>query len=152
MGMPDDLRSLVKKYSAFYEVLPYYTVIEEKHGSGGPPITRRIQAGYDVDIYGVNIKHDMSMPGPDPDYRLAFTDLEKIAEEVSHHTGGSCSVEAISFPSTIVIDLRGRWKVEAMFRIRISHFGGLDEPAGMPEQKALEEIKQQLDGVGMGRR
>jgi hypothetical protein len=149
--MSDNLRSLIKKYSAFYEVLPYYVVVEEKHGSGAP-IARRIQAGYDVDIYGVNIKHDMSMPGPDPDYRLAGADLEKIAEEVSHHTGGSCSVEVISFPSRIVIDIKNRARVEGMFRIRISRFGSLDEAAGMPEQNALDEVKKHLDGSGMGRR
>ena len=148
--MSDNLRSLVKKYSAFYEVLPYYVTVEEKHGSGS--MTRRVQGGFDVQIYGVNIKHDMSMPGADPDYKLAYTDFEKMVEEVSRHIGGSCSIEVIQFPSTIVIDVHDHGKVEAMFRIRISHLGSLDQAAGLPEQQALDAVQEQLRGLGLAPR
>ena len=31
--MSDNLRSLIKEHHAFYEVLPYYLLLEERHGS-----------------------------------------------------------------------------------------------------------------------
>jgi hypothetical protein len=31
--MSDNLRSRIKEHHAFYEVLPYYVLLEESHGS-----------------------------------------------------------------------------------------------------------------------
>jgi len=39
-----------------------------------------------------------------------------------------------------------------MIRIRISHRRGGDQPAGLPEQHTLEEIENQLNGLGITRR
>jgi hypothetical protein len=146
--MSDNLRALIKEHHAFYEVLPYYVLLEERHGSF-PAITRRVQAGFDVEIYGVNIRNELALPGPDPHYALGHAELQKIAEKISHHT--SCSLEVIPFPSTAVIDSRNA-NVEGMLRIRISHRRGLDQPAGPPEQQALEEVENQLHGLGIARR
>jgi hypothetical protein len=147
--MSDNLRSLIKEHHPFYEVLPYYVVLEERHGSF-PAMTRRVQAGFDVEIYGVNIKGELVVPGPDPHYALGHAQLQKIVEKVSHDT--SCSVEVIPFPSTAVLDSRNHAQVQGMLRIRISHCRGLDQPAGLPEQHALEEVENRLHGVGIARR
>jgi len=69
--MSEDLREVVSKHHAFYEVLPYCVLLEERHGSP-TAITRSIQAGFDVDIYGRNLTNDMAMPGPDPDYASPY--------------------------------------------------------------------------------
>jgi hypothetical protein len=53
----------------------------------------------------------------------------------------SCSLEVIPSPSTVVFGSR---KMEATFRLRISHGRGLDQPAGLPEQRALEEVEKEL--------
>jgi hypothetical protein len=148
--MSDNLRSMVKEHHAFYEVLPHYVLHEEGHGSSAARMVR-VQAGFDVEIYGANIKNDFAMPGPDPDYALGYAALQKIAENVSHHASGSCSVEVTSFPSTVIVDTRNHAKLEGMFRIRISH-RGLDQPAGLPEQHALEEVEKQLHELGVARR
>jgi hypothetical protein len=146
--MPKDIRELVKEHHAFYEVSPYNVLREEKHGTPAAR-TRTIQAGFDVDVFGVN--PEMVPPGPDPDYVLGYADLQEIAEEISHHTSGSCSLEVIPFPSRIVLGGLGHAQVEGMLRIRISHSRGLDQPAGLPEQQALEKLEKQLLDLGLTR-
>ncbi len=144
------LRSLIKEHHAFYEVLPYYLLLQERHGSSSAG-TRRVQAGFDIEIYGVNIKDEFKVPGLDSHYALGYVQLQEIVEKVSHRVEHSCSLEVIPFHSTLVLDTRNQ-TVEAMIRIRISHRRGVDQPAGPPEQHTLEEIENQLRGLGVARR
>lgn len=150
--MSDNIRKLIKERRAFYEVLPYYVVLDQRHGSLSAT-TRRIQAGFDVDIYGVS-PEDKRLMMPQPhEYSVGYAALRKIVKNVSQLSGDSCSLEPIPYPSTVVIDLRDNpKKVEGMLRIRISHFRGLDQSAGLPEQRALDEIENQLKGLGVARR
>jgi hypothetical protein len=78
--------------------------------------------------------------------------LQKIAEELSRHATGSSFLEVIEFPSTVFFDSRRHGKAEGLLRIRISHCRGLDQPAGMPEQSALEELEKELKNLGLARR
>jgi hypothetical protein len=149
--MSKDIRSVVKEYHTFYEVSPYYLLAREGHGSS-VATTRRVHAGYDVDVYGVNARNEIAPPGPDPDYALGCRELEKVAEDVSNGRGDCCSVEVMSFPSTAVINTRDHARVEATIRIRIAHLGNLGEPAGLPEQSALEQLEKQLKALGIARR
>jgi len=146
--MSEDLREVVNKHHAFYEVLPYCVVLEERHGSP-TAITRTIQAGFDVDIYGRNLTNDMAMPGPDPDYALGYLELKEMTKEILPQAG-SCSLEVMSFPSRVGLDARNH-AVEAMLRIRIAR-RDLDQPAGTAEQQALKEVENQLRGLGVARR
>ena len=149
--MAKDRRTLVKEHHAFYEVSPYYITIEEKHGTPAAR-TRTIQAGFEVDIFGVNPKDAGMIPaGSDPDYVLSQTELQEIANGISQHTRGSCSFEVIPFPSRMVLGGPGHAQVEGMLRIRISHSQGLDQPAALPEQQALQELEEQLHNVGLPR-
>lgn len=147
--MSEDLHEVAKKHHAFYEVLPYCVVLEERHGSP-TAITRTIQAGFDVDIYGQNLKNEMAPPGPDPDYALGYLELQQMTKEISPQTSGSCSLEVISFPSRVVLDVRNH-AVEGILRIRISR-RDLGQPAGPAEQQALKEVENQLRGLGVARR
>jgi hypothetical protein len=158
--MSDNFRSLIKKYRAFYEVSPYYVVAEEKHGSPTDKSTRRIQAGFDVDVYGVNINNTLAVPGPDPEYRLGYDELRKIAQDIlQHHANDFSSIDVISFPEGAILNTRnqakgqasGRAKVNARLRIRISHRRGLEQPAGRPEEQLLKEVEKQLQGLGLTR-
>lgn len=147
--MSEILQPLVKKYRIFYEVLPYHVVIEEGHGS--PHVTRRIiQAGFDVDVHGLSNKDELELP-PSADYALGDEGLKKIADTVSHDAG-ECSIEAIPFPETVFSEAREQFRSEAVLRIRISHRRGVDQPVGMPEQHALEEVEKQLRDLGIRRR
>jgi hypothetical protein len=135
----------------FYEVSPYYVLLEERHGSC-PGMSRRVHAGFDVEIYGANVRNELAVRGPDPVYGLGCAELQKVSDKVSSHTSGSCLLEFIPAPSIVVIDTRSQAKVEATFRIRISHCRGLDQPAGPKEQHVLEEIENELHGLGITRR
>jgi len=143
--MTDNIRSLVKQHHAFYEVLPYYIVVDEAYTN------RRVQAGFDVDIYGESPEKQLVIPGPDPDYTLGYFELQKIAGELSRHATDSCSLEVLEFPATVFFDLQ-RNAPEALLRIRISHCRGLNEPAGLPEQRALEELEKELRSLRVTRR
>ncbi|MBL8292500.1 MAG: hypothetical protein JNN08_11725 [Bryobacterales bacterium] len=149
--MPYDIRSLVKEHHAFYEVLPYYVVIDER-SEGRPAATAKVHAGYDIDIYGERTKSDASWTPSPEKYALSYAALKKIAERVSQHANGSCSLQVIPSPSTVVFDFRDHGKMEATLRLRISHGRGLDKPAGQPEQSALEEVAQELKSMGFARR
>jgi len=148
--MSHNLRSLIQEHHAFYEVSAYY-LLEHNHGTSAPKAARRIQAGFDVDIYGVNRKNDPEVPGWNSDYTLGYVELNKIAENVSRHATDLCCIEVIPFPERSVVDNRNRAK-EAMLRIRISHHRGLDKPAGVPEQHALQEFETELQALGVTRR
>ena len=146
--MPEIAELLVKKYRVFYEVLPYHVVIEEAHGS--PAATRHIiQAGFDVDVHGLSNKDEQELPPPG-DYALGYAWLKKIVDTVSQHAR-ECAIEVIPFPSTVFSEARENFRSEAVIRIRISHWG-IDQPVGLPEQHALEELERQLQGLGIGRR
>lgn len=148
--MHKDIRTLVEEHHAFYEVSPYYVVFEEKHGSPAAR-TRTIQAGFDVEIFGVNPKRGMVSPASDPDYGEGIADLQEIANGISRHINGSCSLEVIASPSRMVLGGQGHAEVEGMLRIRIWHSRGLDQPAGPPEEQALQELEKKLHGFGLAR-
>jgi hypothetical protein len=145
--MPEIPELLVKKYRVFYEVLPYHVLIEEAHGS--PAATRHIiQAGFDVDVRGLSNKDELELPPPG-DYALGYARLKKIEDTVAQRAS-ECSIEVIPFPSTVFSGARENFP-EAKIRIRILH-RGTDQPVGLPEQHALEELERQLQGLGVRRR
>jgi hypothetical protein len=144
--MVDKIRQLIEEHHAYYEILPYYVVVEEGHGSPAAT-TRRIQAGFDIDIYGTRIKNDP--PWQSHNYRLGYAELVKLAEETSHHPSDSCSIEVIPFLSNIFLDAGSNFQPQAMLRIRVSHRRGLDQPAGPAEEHALGQIEMQLHDMGI---
>jgi hypothetical protein len=149
--MSHNLRSLIQEHHAFYEVSPYYVFDEQNHGSVTAKAARRVQTGFDIDIYGVNRKNDPVVPGWNSDYTLGYVELKKIAENVSRQHTDLCCIEVIPFPERGVFDNRNR-AMEAMLRIRISHYRGLDQPAGVSEQHVLREFETELQALGITRR
>lgn len=146
--MTETFELLVKKYRVFYEVSPYHVLVEEAHGS--PAATRRIiQAGFDVDVQGISNKDELELPPPD-DYALGYARLKGIADTVAQHAS-ECFIEVIPFDSSYFSGAGGNFRPQALIRIRISH-QGIDQPVGLPEQHALEELERQLQGLGVRRR
>ena len=139
---------LAREHHAFYEVQPYYVVINEKAGSR--PSTRSVRAGFDVDIYGVAPNNELTFPGSD--YALGYAEVQKAAAEISRHTSECCSLEVIPFPSRMVIGGASHADVHGMLRIRILHYRGLDQPAGLPEEQALKKVENHLQKLGVARR
>jgi hypothetical protein len=114
-------------------------------------MTRRIiQVGFDVDVHGLSDEVELELPPPD-EYAFGYAEIKKIADNVSRYAG-ECSIEAIPFPSTVYSEAREQFRSGAVIRIRISHRRGMDQPAGLPEQQALEEVEKQLHALGIARR
>ena len=137
--MSENIHELIEQTYARYEVLPYYIVQEEPHGT-----KKRIQAGFDIEVYGIKPSH---VRHPGRDYVFGYVALEKLVETILPHTGESCSVEVIPFPSTLVLDTKRQFQEEGMLRIRITHKGL--QLAGEPEERALKEIKERLHDLGL---
>jgi len=144
----DNIHELIKQHHAFYQVLPYYIMVqimvqeERTHAT-----TKRIQAGFDIDVYGIKPSHEQH---PGRDYVLGYVALEKLVETILPQTGESCSVEVIPFPSEVVFDAKRQFQEEGMLRIRITHKGL--QPAGKPEEHVLKEIKERLHDLGLSQR
>jgi hypothetical protein len=144
----DNIHELIKQHHAFYQVLPYYIMVqimvqeERTHAT-----TKRIQAGFDIDVYGIKPSHEQH---PGRDYVLGYVALEKLVETILPQTGESCSVEVIPFPSEVVFDAKRQFQEEGMLRIRITHKGL--QPAGKPEERVLKEIKERLHDLGLSQR
>lgn len=92
----------------------------------------------------------MSEQHPGRDYVLGYVALEKLVETILPHTGESCSVEIIPFPSIVVFDTKWQFQEEGMLRIRITRKGL--QPASEPEERTLKEIKERLHGLGLSQR
>ena len=138
--MSANIHELVDQHDAFYQVLPYYILQQGRT----PGTTKRIQAGFDVDVYGIKPSHEQH---PGRDYVLGYVVLEKLVESLLPHVGEYCSVEVIPFPSEVVFDAKRQFQEEGMLRIRIAHKGL--QPAGQPEERALKEIKERLHDLGL---
>lgn len=143
--MPAEVRKILASHRCYYEVSPYY-IIDEERPVGRAVSARRIQAGFDIDIYGVK-----TSPEPDPpaEYWLVYNKLQEIAEVVRHESSEDCSVEVISFGSTIILDTRDHFQPTALLRIRVTHFRDMHEPADAAVQQASKAVEAQLGSLGI---
>lgn len=141
--MSENIHEVVRQHDAFYQVLPYY-ILQEERTRG---TAKRIQAGFDIDVYGVKPSQEQH---PGRDYVFGYLVLEKLVERILLKNGESCSMEVIPFPSTLVFDSKRQFQQEGMLRIRITHKGL--QPAGEPEERALKEIKERLHDLGLTQR
>jgi len=143
--MSENVRAVIERHHGFYEVIPYYILLEERpYGAKATP--RRIQAGYDVDVYGIKTSLE---PEAASDYALIYAALRELMEAILPHTSDACLIEVIPFGSTVILDTRRHVQSEGMLRIRLTHGRGLDQPAGAPEESALKEIQEQLQVLGV---
>jgi len=146
--MSENVREVIEKHHAFYEVTPYIVVLED------PPheaqtARRTIQAGFNIDVYGIKASLE---PEPSSDYVLVYRALEKAVETVLPQANNHCLIEVIPFPSTVILDTKRRRQPEGMVRIRITHGRGLDQAAGASEESALKEIEERLHDLGVSLR
>ena len=140
-----NVRELIEKHHAFYEVSPSYVLLQEPTAVAAPT-SRRIQAGFDVDVYGIRTSHESQ---PSPAYEFAYRMLKDVAAAILANTEDSCSIEVIPFRSALILDTRQHFQPLAVLRIQILHHRGLDQPAGAAEQIALKALEEKLHGAGL---
>lgn len=142
--MADSVHEVLEKHNICYEVLPFY-VMQEETTPGHKPTAQKLQAGFDVDIYGIKSNDE---PRPGRDYALVYTALQKLVNMIVPQTAESCSIDVIPFPSRVVFDTKKNFEQQGMLRIRIAH-PRLNEAAGEPEARAFEEVKARLQELGL---
>ena len=143
-SLDPEVRRVIEDHQVFYEVTPYYVLFEERPPGGHS--NRRIQAGFDVDVFGI-VKGPA--PQPSPEYELVYQALSRLAEAIRPPTSDGCSIEVISLSSTIIFDPKLHFEQEATLRIRIAHSRGLDQPAGPAEERTLQKLQEQLRTLGV---
>ena len=145
--LPDlsgDVRQVIEEHDAYYEVSPYYVVLEERT-AGATVTTRKVLAGFDIAVYGIKTSLEV---GSSSTYQLAFGVLRKVAGTIMTNGGNSCLID-VAPSSTTVIDTKMHFQPMAMLQVTIKHNRGLDQPIGVAELYALKQIKQQLNGLGL---
>ena len=143
--MSGDVRQVIKLHHCYWEVSPYYIVTEQRP-VGGPVSVRRVQAGFDLDIYGVKMSSD---PDPSAEYWLVYTELKNIVDAVRRQGDRSCSIEVIPFGSTLILDTRNHLQPMTMLRIRVTRNGNVHEGIGPTGQQAVKVLEAQLNSLGM---
>src|SRR5215472_24511 len=137
-----DVRRVLDRHHARYEVHPYYLVVERRP-PGGPTVDRRVKAGFDVDIFGT--VDEMQLPRfHSEEGRSVVEYFETVAREVQSKIGQHCTIEVIPDVDSLVLDTHEHLQPEVMLRIRISHDRGLDQPEGPSEEQALNAIREAL--------
>ena len=107
---------------------------------------RRVQAGFDVNIFGTKWSGDLDPPA---EYWLVYTKLQEVIDAVRRDDSHGCTINVIPLGSNIVLDTRNDLQPFAMLRIRITHNRDVHEPAGDAEQHALKAVEAQLTSLGI---
>lgn len=145
--MSTNIHQVIEQHDVYYEVLPYYEIVEERK-PGTAPTTRKIQAGFDINVYGIKADYELTAG---LDYALFQAALQNLVETALPQISEDYSVEVIPFPSTIIASRKRGFQNEGMLRIRIMHIG-MGQPAGAPEERALAKIKLGLHDLGLRQR
>jgi uncharacterized protein YfcZ (UPF0381/DUF406 family) len=142
-----EIHDALERHHARYEVRPYY-VIWDQRPEGAPEVERKVQAGFEVDLYAALEK--CQVPTFDNEQaRAALSYFESLARDVESAAGNNCTVEVIPSEGSVVLDTHEHFQPEAMLQIRVCHHRGLDQPEGPAEEKALKAIREALHELGV---
>ena len=142
-----DVHALLERYRVRYESHPYYVVWEQRP-EGAAPLVQRIQAGFDVDLFGALEK--MELPDRHSDeYGTVVHYFEEVVREVQSNVGQDCTVEVVSCWDSLAFNTREHLQPEAMLTIRIRHSRSLDQAEGPAEEQALKAVLERLHALGV---
>ena len=144
-----DVHEILERRHTRYEVRPYYVVLEQRP-VGAPPTVQKVQAGFDVDLYGVLEKEQFPLFRSEQG-RLVVDHIKAVAQEIQSKFGGRCTIEVIPDENSEVLDTHHHFEPQASLRIRISHARGREQPNGPSEEQALEAIREVLTKLGVRR-
>ena len=146
----DDARQIFTRHSARYEVSPYFVVLDVRT-FGVPPIHRRIQAGFDVDLYGNGFDHGSALSFENGELRATLNELCEACRKVVAPASEYCRIEIIPYEATLILNVKSHLEPEALLCIRITHSRGLDQPAGASEERGLADVGNRLESLGVKR-
>jgi hypothetical protein len=142
-----EIHEFLERHHVRYEVRPYYVVWDQRP-VGGRATEQRVQAGYDVDLYGALQTWQLPLFRTE-EARSVVTYFESVAQQIQLNVEQQCTVEIIPCGDSVTFDTHDHFRPEAMLRIRISHDRGLDQPAGPSEERALRILRETLHDLGV---
>jgi hypothetical protein len=142
-----DIHAVLEQHHVHYEARPYYVVLDQRP-AGAPAIVTKVQAGFDVNLYGALENEQLPLYRSEGG-RMVVNYFETVAQEIQSKAGQHCTIEVIPSTDSLVLDTHQHFCPQAMLQIRISHCRGLDLPAGTSEEQALEAIRQTLQKMGV---
>jgi hypothetical protein len=144
-----NIHELLDRYQVHYEICPYYVVLEEQD-AGTPPKPQRVQAGFDVNLYG-NPKAEHLPLFHSEAAHTVLNYFESVAQEIRSRVGHHCTIEIIPCTNSLVSDPEQHSRLQGMLQIRISHDRGLQQPNGPSEDFALKAVQQLMHELGIRR-
>jgi hypothetical protein len=143
-----EIHQLLERHDVKYEVRPYYEVLL-LNPVGAPPIDKKVQAGFDVNLYGRLETEHFPLYSSEGAHK-AVRYFEELAHDIESNIGQHCTVQVIPDDS-LVLDTRHNLRPEAMLTIRIAHCRGMGQPEGPAEEQALTEVTAKLKELGIRR-
>jgi len=143
-------RELFIRHQARYEVSQYFVVVDDRT-YGRPPIQRRIPAGFDLDLYAAGPNHGSALSFQNGELRKTLDELSAACAEAIAHVRENSRFEIFPFEGSLILDVKRHFEPEALVRIRITHFRGVDQPAGASEDDARAHLEERLRSLGVKR-
>lgn len=144
----DRIRALIEKRRMFYEILPYYVVLDERP-AGKRATRKRVQAGFDINLYATGPEKPLMRAGGNEEFRATVEDLQQAAREIVSRVKSPGEIEITPFENSVVLDTHRDLRPEASLRIRITHDRGLAQSEGPLEEEILAEIQQRIRELGV---
>ena len=119
-------------------VRPYYVLLDLRP-AGGPPTTQKVQAGFDVNLYG-NLDRERLPLFNSEGAHIVLNHFESAAQEIQSRAGNHCTVEITPVTDSLVLDSQQHFRPQGILQIRISHARGMDQPEGPSEEFALKAV------------
>jgi hypothetical protein len=145
-----EIHELLERFQVHYEVCPYF-VFADQSRAGAPHGTQKVQAGFDVNLYGFVASTQLPLFGSEGAHTV-LNDFGQIAREIEMRVGNRCTVEIVPFTNSLVLDPQQHFRPQGMLQIRIRHVRGLEEPAGASEDGALKAVQELMRELEIKRR
>lgn len=132
-----DLPGILERHQVRYEVRAYYVVSE-------PGTSHRIQAGFDVFLYGILNRMVLPLYGDEEGRKVVDYFQTAVQQIQSKCAKEHTTIEVMPYEDSLILDTHQHFQPEAVLQIRISHDRGLGQPAGPSEDQALDELREVL--------
>jgi hypothetical protein len=137
------VQEFLARHNARYEVRPHFDMLQI-FPVGAPAIGKRVQTGFDVDVFGTLLGNEHLPIYRIEGARMVSDYFGEVAHDIQSRIGQCCSIEIATYDDLIVVNTKDDFRPEGMLRIRIGHSRGMDQPEGPPEEQALEAVRQVL--------
>src|SRR5260370_25879183 len=95
-----DIHEVLEQHHARYEVRPYYVILDQRP-AGAPPIEQKVQAGFDVNLYGALEKEQLPLYRSEGARRVVNY-FEAVALEIEANAGQHWNIEGTPYTDSLV--------------------------------------------------